>query len=826
MVAADAQGFVAGLASFVYVAHGRLLERTADSVQPPACGRQKSLRVSAAADFYDTLGVSRTADKAEIKKAYRQQARKFHPDVNKEAGAEDKFKAVSNAYEVLSDDQKRPIYDKYGEAGLKGMGGAGAGGPGVDFNNPFDIFEQFFGGGGGGFGGFGGGRAQQRQRAYAGEDQRYDLQLDFHEAVFGTTKDIDATRLEECKSCDNTGVQKGTQPRQCTTCGGTGQVVQTMRTPMGAFQQVTQCPTCDGQGEESTPCSTCGGDGRVRKPKRISLRVPPGVDTNSRLRVKDEGNAGRKGGPSGDLYVFISVREHPELKRDGTAIHSNIEISYVDAILGTSAKVLTVDGQVDLKIPAGTQPGTTLVMGKRGVPRLGSSAQNARGDHNVHVRVNIPTKPGKDESCAAAAEEAADDDLPTVQLLQTSSSSLQAPGTAAQRIVLNTGTERHMRNRQAQTRYRIRMRAQASLQAERAAFALEKQQWRDREKGQSQQLELQAPLPLEEFVVDPSRHSITVVRRAIAGPGLHALFQRFSCYHTASTELLGWHDARAILTDDLMTAMFAWTAAFRSAMRILVANYDAQPCSQNLHAMTQHYLQLKDMAGLFWEAMLEGHTWLQGIALACSAAAVTQWGEPLNDHWRRCIDSMRLTPMQKANCMKAYRKWQQQMAAAQHRSAHILPGMQVLQDRSTVKMKFLDHKTSEQLLRDCEATQKQAIMDLHVAMTAEINPYQFACAQVACHPYQTDEIKLLEAIEQSLADDCAQASLRQQAHAQAPPAHNHNADALLDDFGPSNLAGGAALPVRQDAGHLHDDHDHLDLDLEIGDPWELMEALI
>ncbi|KAK9821578.1 hypothetical protein WJX81_006848 [Elliptochloris bilobata] len=354
--------------------------------------------VRAEADFYETLGVPRNADKKAIKSAYRQKARKFHPDVNKESGAEETFKRISNAYEVLSDDQKRSIYDRYGEAGLKGsMGGGGAADMG-GFNNPFDLFEQFFGASVGGRGGFGGGFGGTggRSRAVQGEDEKYELVLDFNDAVFGSSKDIEVSRLEACTTCSGSGVKAGSTPATCGTCGGSGQVVQAVRTPLGNFQQVSGCPECEGAGETSTPCSTCGGDGRVRKSKRISLRVPPGVDDGSRLRVRGEGNAGRRGGEPGDLYVFIGVRPHPKgLRREGTTVHSDIDISYVDAILGTTVQVTTVDGLVDLKIPSGTQPGTTLVMAKRGVPRLGSSS--VRGDHQVHVRVTIPSRLGKDE---------------------------------------------------------------------------------------------------------------------------------------------------------------------------------------------------------------------------------------------------------------------------------------------------------------------------------------------------------------------------------------------------------------------------------------------
>ncbi|KAA8536453.1 hypothetical protein F0562_028931 [Nyssa sinensis] len=302
----------------------------------------------------------------------------------REPGAEQKFKEISNAYEVLSDDEKRSIYDKYGEAGLKG-GGIGTG----DFSNPFDLFESIFDGLGG-MGGMGMGGRGARNRATDGEDQIYNLVLNFKDAVFGVEKEIEITRLENCGTCDGSGAKPGTTPSKCSTCGGQGQVVSAARTPLGVFQQVMTCSTCGGTGEISTPCNTCGGDGRVRKSKRISLKVPAGVDSGSRLRVRSEGNAGRRGGAPGDLFVIIEVLPDPVLKRDDTNILYSCKVSYVDAILGTTMKVPTVDGMVDLKIPAGTQPGTTLVMAKKGVPYLNKS--NMRGDQLVKVQVEIPKR--------------------------------------------------------------------------------------------------------------------------------------------------------------------------------------------------------------------------------------------------------------------------------------------------------------------------------------------------------------------------------------------------------------------------------------------------
>ncbi|PKU77572.1 chaperone protein dnaJ A7A, chloroplastic [Dendrobium catenatum] len=377
-LASASSGFIAQVPSSLF--NSGLLQNT---------GRRRGARltVRADSDYYSVLGVSKNASKSEIKSAYRKLARNFHPDVNKDPGAEQKFKDISNAYEVLSDDEKRSIYDRYGEAGLKGAG-AGMG----DFSNPFDLFESLFEG----MGGMGGmGSRSARNRPTQGDDESYNIVLNFKEAVFGVEKEIEITRLESCGTCDGSGAKPGTKPTKCNTCGGQGQVVSSARTPLGVFQQVMTCSTCGGTGESSTPCGTCGGDGRVRKSKRISLKVPAGVDSGSRLRVRSEGNAGRRGGPPGDLYVFIDVLSDPVLKRDGNNILYTCKVSYIDAILGTTINVPTVDGTVDLKIPAGTQPGTTLVMAKKGVPYLGKAS--TRGDELVRVQVEIPKRLSSEE---------------------------------------------------------------------------------------------------------------------------------------------------------------------------------------------------------------------------------------------------------------------------------------------------------------------------------------------------------------------------------------------------------------------------------------------
>lgn len=239
-----------------------------------------------------------------------------------------------------------------------------------------------------------GGRGS-RSRATEGEDQIYNLILNFKEAVFGVEKEIEITRLETCATCDGSGAKPGTKPITCNTCGGQGQVVTAARTPLGVFQQVMTCSSCGGMGESSTPCNTCRGDGRVRKSKRIGLKVPAGVDSGSRLRVRSEGNAGKRGGPPGDLFVLLDVLGDPVLKRDDRNILCDCKVSYIDAILGTTKKVPTVDGTVDLRIPAGTQPGTTLVMAKKGVPYL--NKRNTRGDQLVKVQVEIPKRVSGEE---------------------------------------------------------------------------------------------------------------------------------------------------------------------------------------------------------------------------------------------------------------------------------------------------------------------------------------------------------------------------------------------------------------------------------------------
>tara|TARA_A100000164_G_scaffold307078_1_gene283690 strand:+ start:487 stop:1611 length:1125 start_codon:yes stop_codon:yes gene_type:complete len=342
------------------------------------------------ADFYQILGVSRDADADTLKSAYRKLARQYHPDVNKDPGAEDKFKEIGKAYEALADPETRARYDQFGEAGLGGAAGMPDMG---DMGGFADLFETFFNG----FGGQSpqGGRTQRRG-PQQGDDLRYDLNIDFKDAIFGQQREIKIPHLETCEVCRGTGAKPGTGPTTCSTCGGSGQVRRATRTPFGNFTQVAECPTCNASGQIiADPCASCGGNGVKQVRKKLRINIPAGVDTGTKLRVSGEGNVGLKGGPAGDLYVFIKVKNDPNLKRDGINIYSEITVSYLQAILGDTIEIITVDGKVNLKIPSGTQPNSTLSLENKGVPRLGNPV--ARGNHQVLVKVKLPTRITEDE---------------------------------------------------------------------------------------------------------------------------------------------------------------------------------------------------------------------------------------------------------------------------------------------------------------------------------------------------------------------------------------------------------------------------------------------
>lgn len=332
-------------------------------------------------DYYDILGVSRSATKEELKQAFRKLAREYHPDVNKAQDAEERFKEINEAFAVLSDDEKRAAYDRYGHAGVKGMGGM----PdfSVDFGNFADIFEEFFG-----MGGFGRSSRGSRRSPRRGADLQQRVVLTFEEAVFGVEKEIEVTRDEVCSSCNGSGAEPGTSPTRCSNCGGSGEVRQVRQTLLGSMVQVTTCPTCNGQGEViSSPCRNCNGRGVERKTRKKVVNIPAGVDTGNQIRMAGEGQPGQYGGPVGNLFLLIEVKPHQYFRRKENDILLDLNINIAQAALGAEVQVPTVDGSETLKISSGIQPGKVLRMRGKGVPHLRG---NGRGDQLVVVNVEIP----------------------------------------------------------------------------------------------------------------------------------------------------------------------------------------------------------------------------------------------------------------------------------------------------------------------------------------------------------------------------------------------------------------------------------------------------
>ncbi len=331
----------------------------------------------AVTDHYEALGVSRDASTEDVKKAYRKLARQLHPDVNPEAG--ERFKEVSSAYETLSNPDKRRAYDMGGGQGGNGFGGQGAG---FGFS---DIFETFFGGAGGP----GGGRGPV-SRAQPGQDALIRLDVDLREAVFGAQRDIGIDTAVVCPTCDGSCCQPGTHPQTCDVCKGRGSVQRTARSLIGNVLTTSPCPSCGGYGTViPRPCQECAGEGRVRERRQLTIRVPAGVDTGTRIQLAGQGEVGQAGGPAGDLYVEIAQRPHPTLTRRGEDLHCTVGLPFTAAALGTTIALDTLDGDRDLEIPAGTQPGEVITLRGLGAARLRSGG---RGDLEVHIDAIVPTK--------------------------------------------------------------------------------------------------------------------------------------------------------------------------------------------------------------------------------------------------------------------------------------------------------------------------------------------------------------------------------------------------------------------------------------------------
>lgn len=341
-------------------------------------------------DYYEVLGVSRSATADEIKKAYRKLARKHHPDANPgNEDAERKFKEINEANDVLGDPQKRAQYDQFGFVGdapppPPGAGGFGGepffgGGAGGDFFG--DIFESFFGGNAG--------RARANPNApRRGSDLEMAIRITLETAYQGATRDIEIPREENCPHCSGSGAEPGTEVETCPTCGGVGQVERATNTPFGQMVQVAPCPQCGGKGKiVLTPCKECHGSGRVRRSRKLEVKIPPGVDTGTRLRIAGEGEAGANGGPSGDLFIMLEVAADKRFQRDGADLHTKIDIAVPQATLGTTVTVPTFDGPENLDIPGGTQPGSVMRIKNRGMPKLRGGG---KGDLHIHVRVTVP----------------------------------------------------------------------------------------------------------------------------------------------------------------------------------------------------------------------------------------------------------------------------------------------------------------------------------------------------------------------------------------------------------------------------------------------------
>ncbi len=334
-------------------------------------------------DPYDVLGVSKDASADEIKKAYRKLSKKYHPDLNHEPGAEAKFKEVNEAYEILSDPQKKAQYDQFGSMGGQGQDFGGFGGQGFGdfsgFGGFSDIFDSFFGGGG---------ASRNPNAPRQGRDLQYEMNLTFEEAIFGKTTEIQYTRDETCDTCHGNGARPGTSPQTCSRCGGRGFIQVQRQTPLGRVMTQQECDVCHGTGKEiKEKCQTCHGTGRMRKKHAVQVKVPAGVENGNQMRLQGQGEAGTNGGPYGDLFIVFAVAASKDFRRDGAEIYFNQDISFVQAALGDEIEVKTVHGPVKMKIPAGTQTGTTFRLKGKGAPRLRGAGN---GDEQVTVNIVTP----------------------------------------------------------------------------------------------------------------------------------------------------------------------------------------------------------------------------------------------------------------------------------------------------------------------------------------------------------------------------------------------------------------------------------------------------
>ena len=334
-------------------------------------------------EYYDRLGLSKDASQDEIKRAYRKLSKKYHPDINKEPGAEEKYKEILEAYETLSDAQKRAAYDQYGPDGANGFGGQGSFGGfdgGAGFGGFEDIFSSFFGGG----------ATRNPNAPRQGDDLQYRVNLSFEEAVFGAEKEIHYNREVTCKTCSGSGAKPGTSPVTCGRCHGLGVINVDTQTPLGMMRRQVTCDVCHGTGQEiKDPCQTCHGTGREKQSHTVSVKIPAGVETGQQIRLAGQGEAGFNGGPYGDLFVVINVNPSDKFTRDGSTIYYTLNISFVQAALGDTVEVPTVHGNVEMVIPAGTQTGKTFRLKGKGAPRLRGGSQ---GDQLVTVKIVTPTK--------------------------------------------------------------------------------------------------------------------------------------------------------------------------------------------------------------------------------------------------------------------------------------------------------------------------------------------------------------------------------------------------------------------------------------------------